>query len=135
MIDKWNEKKDGPLSEAALRKKISAQGFSVTRYVYPPGTNFPDHSHTVDKIDGVLSGRFQMEMKGESVVLEAGDCLFVPKGTIHSATVMGNEAVISLDATRHPGESQDPDRKSVVGILYGKLKGWILASARMTKVD
>ena len=79
---------------------LSARGYRVARYVYPPGTVFPEHSHDVDKIDGVLSGRFRMTLRGGSVVLGAGDCLAVPRGTVHRAEVVGDEPVVSLDATR-----------------------------------
>ena len=99
-IDHWNPTTDGPLTEAALRRKLERRGYRVTRYVYPPGTVFPDHSHAVDKLDAVLSGRFRMGMDGQEVVLEAGDVLAVPKGTVHSAEVVGREPVVSLDAVR-----------------------------------
>ncbi|MEE9162267.1 MAG: cupin domain-containing protein [Candidatus Neomarinimicrobiota bacterium] len=99
-LDHWNSATDGPLTEAALRRKLERRGYRVTRYVYPPGTVFPDHSHAVDKLDGVLSGRFRMGMVGQDVVLEAGDVLAVPKGTIHRAEVVGREPVVSLDAVR-----------------------------------
>ena len=69
-------------------------------YVYTPGTVFPDHAHAVDKIDAVVSGRFRMTMRGKAVVLEAGDCLAVPAGTVHSAEVVGNTPVVSVDAVK-----------------------------------
>ncbi|MEK8020773.1 MAG: cupin domain-containing protein, partial [Candidatus Parabeggiatoa sp.] len=72
-------------------------------YIYPPGTYFPPHIHDVDKIDGVLAGRFNLEMGGNTVILEAGDTLAIPKGAVHSANVVGNESVISLDAIRYSG--------------------------------
>ncbi len=97
-LEKWDAKKDGALSEAAMRRKLEDRGYSVSRYVYPPGTTFPDHSHSVDKIDAVLSGRFKMTLFGEEAVLEAGDCLCVPKGAVHSARVVGTEPVVSLDS-------------------------------------
>lgn len=100
MIEHWDTDRDGPLSEAALRTKLEARGYQVTRYVYPPGTVFPSHSHGVDKIDAVMSGQFKMTMQGEAVILEAGDCLVVPRGVIHSAEVMGDKPVVSLDAIR-----------------------------------
>jgi len=99
-VERWDEKRDGPLSEAALRKKLEARGYRVSRYVYPPGTEFPDHTHSIDKIDAVVSGRFRMTLEGGEAVLGAGDCLAVPRGAVHSAEVVGNEAVVSLDATR-----------------------------------
>jgi quercetin dioxygenase-like cupin family protein len=97
-VERWNTEADGPLSEGALRSKLEARGYSVSRYVYPPGTYFAPHSHGVDKIDAVVSGRFRMSMEDRTVVLEAGDCLAVPRGVVHSAEVVGDQSVVSLDA-------------------------------------
>jgi quercetin dioxygenase-like cupin family protein len=88
------------LTEAAMRARLKALGYRVSRYVYPPGTRFPPHDHAVDKIDGVLSGRFRMAMAGLSVVLGAGGMLEVPAGALHSAEVVGDEPVVSLDAVK-----------------------------------
>lgn len=99
-IEHWDETHDGALSEQRLRDKLLARGYQVYRYVYPPGTAFPAHTHANDKIDAVLSGRFRMTMHGQSVVLQAGDCLVVPRGVLHSAEVVGDEPVVSLDAVR-----------------------------------
>ena len=83
-----------------MRRKLEERGYGVSRYVYPPGTFFPDHDHGVDKIDGVLSGRLRMTMRGGEAVLEAGDMVVVPKHVIHAAEVVGDEPVVSLDAVR-----------------------------------
>jgi|GEM_PF-260956 len=99
-VEKWNKELAGPLNENALRQKLEKRGYSVSRYVYSPGTYFPDHTHTIDKIDAVLSGRLKMTMEGKSIVLQAGDCLAVPRGIVHSAEVVGSEPVVSLDATK-----------------------------------
>ncbi len=99
-VERWDPQRDGALSEDALRRKLEARGYRVSRYMYPPGTVFPEHAHEVDKIDAVLSGRFRMTQGGRSVVLEAGDCLAVPRGPRHCAEVVGAQPVVSLDATR-----------------------------------
>ena len=99
-VESWNEKTDGKFSEQALRKKLEKRGFHVSRYVYPPGTYFPDHAHEMDKIDAVVSGRFRMRTPAGEAILEAGDMLFVARGTVHSAEVLGNHAVVSLDAAK-----------------------------------
>ncbi len=96
----WNSERDGAPTEQALRRKLESMGYRVARYVYPPGTYFPDHTHGVDKIDAVVSGRFRLTLEGESFVLEAGDAIEVPRGAVHSAEVVGDEAVVSLDAVR-----------------------------------
>ena len=81
-----------------MRRKLEQQGFRVTRYVYSPGTFFPTHTHSTEKIDAVLSGSFRITMGKDSVVLKAGDFIHVPAGAEHSAEVVGKEAVVSLDA-------------------------------------
>jgi hypothetical protein len=81
----------------------------------------------VEKKDAVVSGRFKMTMFGHSAILEAGDCLLVnawllssttlltcihcspssprwraqvPAGAIHTAEVVGDEPVVSLDSEK-----------------------------------
>ena len=100
MIEHWNPQTDGELNEANMRAKLESRGYQVNRYVYPPGTYFPNHSHEVDKLDGVLSGQFKMTMYDNSLILRAGDCLEVPRGVVHSAEVIGAEPVVSLDAVK-----------------------------------
>ena len=99
-VERWEEPRDGPFSEDAMRRKLEQRGYQVSRYVYPPGTSFQSHTHAIDKIDGVLSGRFRITMGGREAVLEAGDYLAVPRGVLHSAEVVGNEPVVSLDAVK-----------------------------------
>ena len=99
-IEHWNVAADGALTEEAMRHKLERRGHSVTRYVYLPGTCFPDHAHGVDKIDGVLSGRFRMSLDGQSTVLTAGDCLAVPRRAVHRAEAVGDVPVVSPDAVR-----------------------------------
>jgi mannose-6-phosphate isomerase-like protein (cupin superfamily) len=105
-VERWNVEVDGPLSESALRRKLERLGYRVSRYVYPPGTEFPAHRHEVEKMDAVVAGRFRIVMQGESVGLGLGDAILVPCGAEHSAEVVGNESVISLDAVKrkaYPG--------------------------------
>lgn len=99
-IERWNPERDGELSESAMRDKLERRGYRVSRYVYPSGTYFPNHTHAIDKIDGVLSGRFRLVLEGREAILEAGDCIAVPRNAVHSAEVLGNEPVVSLDATK-----------------------------------
>jgi quercetin dioxygenase-like cupin family protein len=97
---RWNEAEDGALSIDAMRDKLAKLGCTVSLYTYLPGTYFPPHTHDVDKIDGVLSGRFKMTMQGQTLILEAGDLLAVPRGGSHSAEVVGDEPVVSLDGVK-----------------------------------
>jgi quercetin dioxygenase-like cupin family protein len=97
-LERWDEATQP--TAAHFRTKLEQMGYQISQYTYPPGTVFPPHTHEVDKVDVVLSGRFRMTMYGETVTLEAGDSLAVPKGALHSAEVVGEEPVVSLDAVR-----------------------------------
>lgn len=99
-VERLAEPEDGEASEAILRERLEERGYRVGRHVYPPGTSFPEHTHEVDKIDAVVSGTFRMTVEGEEVVLRAGEAVAVPRGTVHTAEVIGDEPVVSLDATR-----------------------------------
>jgi len=102
-VERWDRQRGGEPTEHALRRAIEAEGYSTSVYVYPPGTVFLEHSHGVDKIDAVVSGRFRMAMQGEVVVLEAGDRIRVPRGVVHRAEVVGDVPVVSIDGVRRTG--------------------------------
>ena len=96
----WDSKNDGPFSETAFREKLESMGYLISRYTYPPGTYFSAHTHAMEKIDAVLSGRFKMMLRGEPVILSKGQWLEVPAGVEHTAEVLGNEPVVSLDCIK-----------------------------------
>lgn len=99
-VEHWDPRSDGPFTAAALRRKLEAMGYEVSTYAYPPGTRFGDHTHEVDKVDAVLAGTFRITVRGQPALLRPGDWLFVPQGVEHSAEVVGDETVVSLDAAR-----------------------------------
>ena len=100
IVCRWDLKIDGVLNEGSLRRKLEDRGYRVSSYTYSPGTYFSDHKHGQSKIDAVLSGTFRMGMYGEFVDLGPGDWIEVPAGATHSAEVIGNEPVVSLDAIK-----------------------------------
>jgi quercetin dioxygenase-like cupin family protein len=99
-VHRWNSALDGVFSESALRRKLQGQGYNVARYVYQPGTVFPDHKHDIDKVDAVVSGRFRLVIGGHVALLGPGDWIDVPRGVTHNAAVLGDEPVVSLDAVK-----------------------------------
>ncbi len=98
-VEHWKDEW-GPLSEAAMRKRLEGEGYAVSRYTYPPGTYFSAHTHEAHKKDTVLHGRLKIGVEGREVELGPGDMIEIPAGTVHTAEVVGQEAVVSLDATK-----------------------------------
>ena len=62
-----------------------------------PGAVAPKHSHPGEEIIYVLEGTFEYEVEGKPpVTLKAGDVLFVPAGTNHSAKNVGSGTAAEL---------------------------------------
>ena len=97
-LDKWDEAKDGPITTQNVRRKLQSQGYRTIQYKFHPGRQFHDHSHLITKKDAIATGRFRFSMYGKEVILEPGDMVEVPKGTVHNAAVVGNEDVVFFDA-------------------------------------
>jgi ethanolamine utilization protein EutQ (cupin superfamily) len=48
------------------------------------GTVFPDHTHGVDKIDAVISGRFGILVSGHLAMLGPGDWVSILRGSVQA---------------------------------------------------
>lgn len=101
-VEKWDEEKDGKLSESSLEQKLRRQGYKFIRYDFPPGMHFPDHTHGVSKKDAILRGQMKFCMYGQTVILGPGDMIQVPQDRVHNATVVGKDFLVFYDATRDP---------------------------------
>ena len=62
-----------------------------------PGTTAPRHTHPGEEIIYVLEGTWEYTVEGKlPVTLKAGDVLFIPAGTIHSARNVGTGRAAEL---------------------------------------
>jgi len=62
-----------------------------------PGVTAPRHSHPGEEIIYVLEGTWEYTVEGKPpVTLKAGDVLFIPAGTIHSARNAGTGRAAEL---------------------------------------
>ena len=76
----------------ALRHDLGVPGREVVqvRVDFAPGAAFGRHSHPGEEIAYVLEGSLEYQFDGKPpVTLKAGDALFIPAGTIHSAKNVG----------------------------------------------
>ena len=77
----------------ALRHDFDVPGREViqVRVDFAPGTAFGKHSHPGVEIAYVLEGVLEYHFDGKPpVTLKAGEALFIPAGTIHSAKNVGS---------------------------------------------
>jgi quercetin dioxygenase-like cupin family protein len=62
-----------------------------------PGVAFPSHRHPGEEIIYVLAGTLEYQVEGKPpATLKAGDVLFIPAGTVHSARNAGNVTASEL---------------------------------------
>jgi quercetin dioxygenase-like cupin family protein len=74
------------------REDLSVPGREVVqvRVELDAGVEFGRHRHPGDEIVNVLEGSLEYTLDGEPpVTLRAGDVLFIPAGTVHSARNVG----------------------------------------------
>lgn len=61
------------------------------RVDFAPGAAFPNHTHPGEEIAYVLQGTVEYQFAGQKpVTLQAGDALFIPAGTVHTARNAGS---------------------------------------------
>ncbi|GFO43242.1 cupin domain protein [Plakobranchus ocellatus] len=99
-IIKWDSNVDGKLNDTNMEKKLECMGYRSTKYEFPPGMDFPNHTHNMTKMDAITTGKFFVSMHGQELVMEPGDIVEVPKGVVHNAHVIGSESVTFFDSTR-----------------------------------
>jgi quercetin dioxygenase-like cupin family protein len=74
------------------RHDLSAPGREVVqvRVDFEPGYVAPRHTHPGEEIIYVIEGSLEYEIGGTTTRVKAGDVLFVPAGTIHTAKNIGS---------------------------------------------
>jgi quercetin dioxygenase-like cupin family protein len=98
-IERWDPRRDGPLSEASLRNKLETSGYAVIREVLPAGSRVVLASDR-EQVSAIVSGLLRITLEGESAILGAGDSLHLSPGSPHHAEVLGSAAVVSLHGRR-----------------------------------
>jgi quercetin dioxygenase-like cupin family protein len=98
-LERWHPG-DGPLSERRLMQVLELEGFDVLVYTYRSGTVFTEHQHAQEKCDAVLEGVLRVTVGEKVFDLSKGDRLYLPAGTRHAASVVGEKTVVSLDGTK-----------------------------------
>ena len=81
------------------RHDLSVPGREVVqvRVDFDPGYVSPRHTHFGEEIIYVLEGTWEYTVQGKPpVTLKAGDVLFIPAGTIHSARNVGTGRAAEL---------------------------------------
>jgi quercetin dioxygenase-like cupin family protein len=101
-IERWDARRDGPVTEAALRKKIENHGYKVSTFAWPGGTIVPAQAQVLERADAVVTGIVKLTLDGESAILTAGDIVYVPRGVVRRVEIVGSSTAHCLEAIYNP---------------------------------
>lgn len=82
-----------------MREDLSVPGREViqVRVGFAPGVVAAKHSHPGEEVAYVLEGTLEYQLEGKPpITLKAGDALFIPAGTAHSAKNVGSDHATEL---------------------------------------
>jgi quercetin dioxygenase-like cupin family protein len=96
-IDRWDARRDGPVTEAALRHRVQSGGYEVSKCLWPAGTVVPAQTQEHERLDAIVTGIVKITLDGESAILTAGDMVYVPRGAIRRVEVVGSATALCLD--------------------------------------
>jgi quercetin dioxygenase-like cupin family protein len=109
--DNWANIPTEEVYPGITRQVIHGERQTMIRYVYAPGSVFPQHSHPQEQITTVLSGQIEFDIDGDRQVFGSGHVGVIPGDVPHGARVIGDETVEtinSLSPRRDSGPGPDP---------------------------
>mgnify|MGYP003394760757 CR=1 FL=1 len=86
-LDKHSPPGSPPPSQEEAEARLHREGYTCYCWYDVPGTIYPGHQHSHDECIWLLKGEMEYEVGGQIFELKAGDRLFLPKGTAHTAKV------------------------------------------------
>ena len=97
-IERWDIRRDGPLTEAAVQHKVEALGYEPLPRPNPAGAIVSARIHPHERAEAVLAGLIKVTIDDESAILTAGDIVFIPGGATRRVEVVGTSPVFCLEA-------------------------------------
>ena len=111
MVDKSVKKvSSGYSPKGDMGQKYLASGKSVSMRLWedePAGELKPPTQRQYETVGYVIKGRAELQLEGQTILLEAGDSWVVPKGSSHSYTIL--EPLTAVEATAPPAQVHGRD--------------------------
>ncbi len=73
-----------PVQRDGVAREWADRGYSCDLFVDPPGQVWRDFVHATNELVTVQEGRLEMTVGDETVIVEPGDEIFIPKGATHT---------------------------------------------------
>jgi quercetin dioxygenase-like cupin family protein len=110
MVDKSVKKVSSeysPKGEMGQKYLVSGKSLSMRLWEEPAGEPKPPTERPYETVGYVIKGRAELQIEGQTILLEAGDSWVVPKGSSHSYTIF--EPLTAVEATSPPAQVHGRD--------------------------
>jgi mannose-6-phosphate isomerase-like protein (cupin superfamily) len=97
-IERWDVRRDGPLTQPALEQKLRALRYDPVLRTYPTGAVIATQRDAHERVEAVISGFIKVTIEGDAAILTAGDMVFVPRGASPRIEVIGVAPALCLEA-------------------------------------
>lgn len=104
-VSRWDERSDGPLTEAALQQKLKTLGYDPLPRSNAAGAIVSARIHHRERAEAVIAGLLKVTINDEWVILTAGDIVFVPKGAPRRIEPVGSAPVLCIEAVARPART------------------------------
>lgn len=103
-VERWDERRDGLLSEAAICLKLRALGYDPLPAASASGAIASARTHHRERIEAVMAGILRVTIEDESAILTAGDMVFIPGGVVRRLETVGTAPVQCVEAVLRPAQ-------------------------------
>ena len=99
---------DSPKGEMGQKYLVSGKSVSMRLWEKEePGEPKPEEKRDYETVGYVVSGKAELHLEGQKVLLEKGDSWVVPKGASHTYEI--KESFTAVEATSPPAEVHGRD--------------------------
>jgi quercetin dioxygenase-like cupin family protein len=92
----WSTKTPEELSPKITRQYVSQPGITLAHFRLKKGGHVPQHAHVNAQITNVFQGVLRFEMEGKSILVHAGETLFIPPNEPHEVFVDEDAVVLDI---------------------------------------
>jgi glyoxylate utilization-related uncharacterized protein len=101
-VERWDERRDGILSEAAVSLKLRTLGYDPLPAASATGAIASARTHHRERIEAVMAGLLRVTIENQSAILTAGDMVFIPGGAVRRLETVGAAPVHCVEALLRP---------------------------------
>ncbi len=99
---------ESPTGEMGQKYLSSGKSLSMRLWEeVEPGEPKPETSREYETVGYVIRGRAELQLEGQTVLLEPGDSWVVPKGSSHTYKIL--ESFTAVEATHPPAHAHGRD--------------------------